>query len=142
MTEIYMLRKLWHTVSFRASTAYARPWPYVPRRIRSRLNLMLIFGNTVILTSFTMAALSVYSQGPPLDAAVKLADAVEHKSVTWLVAMAAIVAMLVNVYLVNVVVGLVKDSIKAAAEVRSDLHTIKSLIRNHHNINDDDTPGR
>lgn len=89
-----------------------------------------------------MAAMSVYSQVPPIDAAVKLADAVENKSVTWLVAMAAIVAMLVNVYLVNVVVGLVKESIKASAEVRSDLHTIKALIRNQNRIDDDDTPGR
>jgi len=137
-----MLRKCWNIISFRASAAYAKPWPYVPRRIRSRLNLMLIVSNTVVLSGLMMAAMSVYSQVPPIDAAVKLADAVENKSVTWLVAMAAIVAMLVNVYLVNVVVGLVKESIKAAAEVRSDLHTIKALIRNQHKIDDDDTPGR
>lgn len=135
-----MLRNCWNCIVFRTADPRLLHVPYVPRKIRSRLNVMLIVSSTAVGSVLFMAAISVFSQVPPIDAAVKLADAVENKSVTWLVAMSAIVAMGVNAYMVKVIIGLVRDSIGAAADVRRELSIIKSIVRK--NQSDDDTPER
>lgn len=133
-----MLRNLWYRISFRVSIPH--PTRYISGPIRERITVIRMLSAIAIGCVLLLSAISVLSQVPPIDAAVKLADVVENKSVTWLVALAAIVAMGVNAYMVKMFVALVRDSTLAFAEVRKELAILKSLVRK--NRDDDDTPAR
>mgnify|MGYP000985984506 CR=1 FL=1 len=105
---------------------------YLPGKMRSRLRCMRLIGYATGISCAFLVGISVWSQ-TPADIAVKLADTVEGKSVTWLLGAAAVAAMCVNVLLVNIVFKMVRELITSFADVKKQLSAIRGAIRNRSN---------
>jgi len=124
-----MIRDLWYRLSFRPGPDAMR---YVPGKMRRRLYWMRLMGYATVISGLFLVGISVWSQ-TPAEIAVKLANTVEGKSVTWLLGAAAFAAMIVNVLLVNIVFKMVRELILSFADLKKQLSAIRGAIRNRNN---------